>query len=120
LKRVALRCLIIDDNQEFLASARRLLESQGIEIVGSASSAQEAIRLVDELEPDVALVDVELGDEDGIALADELVARAPETEVVLISSHDRSELSELLTSSRAAGFLPKTDLGAAAIAGLLG
>jgi DNA-binding NarL/FixJ family response regulator len=116
---VALRCLIIDDNQEFLASARRLLEAQGIQIVGCASSGEEAIRLVDVLAPDVALVDVELGEEDGIALADELVERAPGTEVVLISSHDRGELSELLAGSRAVGFLPKTDLGAAAIAGLV-
>ena len=75
--------------------------------------------MVDELQPDVALVDVELGDEDGIALADELVERSPSTQAVLISSHDRSELSELLSESRAAGFLPKTDLGASAIRSLL-
>ena len=117
---MALRCLIIDDSEDFLASARRLLEAQGLEVVGSATSRAEAVRLVDELEPDIALVDVELGEEDGIALADDLVVRAPETGVVLISSHDRSELSELLSESRAAGFLPKTDLGVPALRSLLG
>jgi two-component system, NarL family, nitrate/nitrite response regulator NarL len=117
---VALRCLIIDDSEDFQASARRLLEAQGLEVVAGATSGAEAIRLVDELVPDIALVDVELGDEDGIALADELVARAPGLGVVLISSHDRAELSELLADSRAAGFLPKTDLGVEAICNLLG
>ena len=110
-----MRCLIIDDNEDFLASARRLLEAQGIQVVGLATSGDEAIRMMDALDPDVALVDVELGEEDGIALAEELVERAPGTTVVLISSHDRSELSELLVGSRAAGFVPKMDLGASAI-----
>lgn len=117
---MALRCLIIDDSEEFLASARRLLEAQGLEVVACATSGSEAVRLVDGLRPDIALVDVELGQEDGIALADELVARAPTMGVVLISSHDRAELSELLVDSRAAGFLPKTDLGVEAIRSLLG
>jgi two-component system, NarL family, nitrate/nitrite response regulator NarL len=115
---MSLRCLIIDDSEEFLASARRLLDTQGIRVVGCATSRAEALRLMEKLEPDVALVDVELGEEDGIALADDLVARAPGALIVLISSHDRAELNELLSGSRAAGFLPKTDLGAAAIASL--
>jgi DNA-binding NarL/FixJ family response regulator len=115
-----MRCLIVDDSQDFLASARRLLDSQGVEVVGVATTSAAALGLLDDLEPDIALIDVELGDEDGIALADELVARAPGLGVVLISSHDRAELSELLADSRAAGFLPKTDLGVEAICNLLG
>ena len=75
--------------------------------------------MVEELEPDLVLVDVELGEEDGIALADKLVERGGGADVVLISSHDRTELSELISGSRALGFLPKTDLGAAAISDLL-
>jgi len=114
-----LRCLIIDDSEDFLASATRLLDSQGLQVVGCASTGEEATRLVRELSPDVALVDVELGEEDGIALADELVVLAPGTRIVLISSHDGNELSELLSSSRAVGFLPKTNLGAPAIISLL-
>ena len=115
-----MRCLIVDDSEEFLASAARLLGSQGVVVVGCAQSGDSALALVGELAPDVALVDVELGDEDGIVLSRELVARAPETRVVLISSYRREELMELLDDSPAAGFLAKTDLGAAAIAGLVG
>ena len=116
---MTLRCLLVDDSEEFLASASRLLESQGIDVVGSATSGEQAVELAVELRPDIALVDIELADEDGIALAHELERRAPSTQVVLISAYDREDLGELITESPAAGFIPKTALGAKAIAGLL-
>ena len=43
---VSVRCLLIDDSREFLASAARLLESQGVEVVGCATSTREALELV--------------------------------------------------------------------------
>jgi DNA-binding NarL/FixJ family response regulator len=116
---MALRCLIVDDSEEFLVSATLLLKSQGIEVVGSATSGADALELAATLEPDLALVDVELRDEDGVALANEIEARVATTRVVLISAYEREEFADLIADSRAAGFLPKRDLGAAAIAGLL-
>ena len=116
---VDVRCLLIDDSPEFLASAARLLESQGIDVVGCATSTGEALTLVAALEPNLALVDIELGDEDGIALAQQLEVRAPSMRVVLISAHDPADVGELIVESRAAGFLPKSALGADAIATLL-
>jgi len=113
---VALRCLLVDDNPAFLASASRLLESQGAEIVGKASTGAEALRLAYALQPDVVLVDVQLGDEDGVELAGRLVPSIP---VVLISTHSEDELAELIADSPARGFLAKQSLGAAAIAALL-
>ena len=106
-----LRCLLVDDSEEFLASAARLLESQGIDVVACATRGGEALELAASLEPDVALVDIELADEDGIVLARELAARTPSTRIVLISAYDRDELSEVIAGSPAAGFLSKRDLG---------
>jgi len=117
---VALRCLIVDDSEAFLASASRLLSAQGVEVVGRASSGAEAVRLAQELEPDVALVDVQLGDEEGLEVARGLAATTPSTRVILISSHSKEELAELIAETPAAGFLPKSALGADAIARLLG
>ena len=114
-----LRCVLVDDNPEFLASAAQLLESQGIDIVGVASTAADALRLVETLRPDVALVDIELDTEDGIELAQELASKAPSTQVVLISSYERDDLSELISDSPAVGFLPKPVLSASAIQLLL-
>jgi DNA-binding NarL/FixJ family response regulator len=114
---VSVRCLIVDDSDEFVASAARLLGSQGLDVVGSASSGERALELAGSLVPDVALVDIELGEEDGIELSHELAAH---TRVVLISSYDQADLGDLIARSPAAGFLPKTDLGAAEIMRLLG
>ena len=113
-------CLLVDDSEEFLASARRLLDSQGVEIVGYATSGRDAVSLARKLAPDVALVDIQLGDEDGFALTRELEAHAPSTRVVLISSYAREDLTDLISESPAVGFLPKSVLGAAAISELIG
>lgn len=120
LGRVALRCLIVDDNEEFLASASRLLSSQGLEIVGRASSGVEALRLAETLDPDVALVDVQLGEEDGMELTRRLTANPSATRVILISTHSEDDLADLIADSPAVGFLPKAALGATAIVELLG
>ena len=116
---MALRCLIVDDNEAFLASATRLLEAQGIEIVACTRSGEEALGLAATLTPDVVLVDVQLGREDGLELAHRLQTQADATRVILISTHSGDELSELIDASPAIGFLPKTRLSAAAIAELL-
>ena len=114
-----LRCLIVDDSEAFLASATRRLSAQGLEVVGRAVSGAEALRLAEQLRPDVALVDVQLGDEDGLELTRRLTANAHATRVILISSHSKDELGELVDNSPAVGFLPKSALGADAIARLL-
>ena len=87
---VNLSCLIVDDGEEFLASAARLLSVQGVTVVGRASSGDEALRLAEALSPDVALVDVELGDEDGIDLARRLVLAGSSATVILISVRGRN------------------------------
>ena len=111
--------LIVDDNAVFLESARRLLESQGLEIVGTATSSADALDLAVALSPDLALVDVELGEEDGFALAGELRSRSPATRVVLISAHGSDEMQDLISTSTAVGFLPKSRLSGDAVRALL-
>jgi DNA-binding NarL/FixJ family response regulator len=118
---VDLRCLIVDDNEAFLGSAARLLEAQGLRVVASASSGAEAVRLAQTLQPDVVLVDVQLGEEDGLEVTRQLNAGARSTPVVLISTHSHEdELADLIADSPAVGFLPKTAVSATAIADLLG
>jgi DNA-binding NarL/FixJ family response regulator len=116
---VKLRSLIVDDSETFLTSARRLLESQGVEIVGTATTGAEALELATALSPDLALVDVELGEEDGFALAGELRSRSPATRVVLISTYGSDEMQDLISTSTAVGFLPKSRLSVDAVRALL-
>ena len=64
-----LRCLIVDDNASFREEMRGLLAEQGLDVVGGAGSAAEAFRKIAELGPDVALIDIDLGEESGLELA---------------------------------------------------
>lgn len=113
-------CLIVDDNPRFAASARRLLESQGITVTGVASTGEEALRRLDELRPDVVLVDIDLGGESGLELAARLNHRDDAlTRIILISSHDEEDYRDLIAASPAVGFLAKDTLSAQAIHDLL-
>lgn len=80
--------------------------------MGQAASAEEALRLAEALCPDVALVDVGLGDEDGIELARRLTSSGSSASVILIFLRDQNELSELMAGSGAVGFLRKDALNA--------
>jgi DNA-binding NarL/FixJ family response regulator len=114
---MALRSLIVDDNAHFLASARDLLEREGITVVGVASTVAEAVRLAEQLRPDVTLIDIDLGDESGFDLARQLAGSAdPErSRVVLISTYPEADFVDLITASPAAGFIPKSELSGMAI-----
>jgi DNA-binding NarL/FixJ family response regulator len=117
-----LRCLIVDDSPRFLAAARGVLEREGVAVVGVASTGAEALRRIEELRPDVTLVDIDLGGESGFEVVRRLhqVGGVAPTRLILISTHDEEDYAELIAASPTAGFLPKTALSAAAIRGLLG
>jgi two-component system nitrate/nitrite response regulator NarL len=114
---MGLRSLIVDDNADFLAAARRLLEREGISVVGVASTSAQALALADELRPDVALVDIDLGEESGFDLARRLAGAVHDSDssVVLISAYPERDFADLIAASPAAGFLSKSDLSASNI-----
>jgi DNA-binding NarL/FixJ family response regulator len=120
LKSVSLRCLIVDDSPEFLAAACHLLQQEGIAVAGVASSGDEALRLAHELRPDVTLVDIDLGVEDGIAVVRRLAETdgRPAGKLILISTHAEDEFADLIQASSAIGFVPKSALSAEAITAL--
>ena len=117
-----IRVVIVDDNPEFLDSARRLLEHQGVRVVGVASTNADGLRSVQELRPDVTLVDVNLGEESGFDLAEALQQSDDEAPVpvILISTHAEPDLADMLETSPAIGFLAKSALSADAITGTVG
>ena len=118
---VALRCLIVDDSPSFLEATHSLLAGQGIAVVGVATSSAEALQLAEKLRPDVALVDIYLGDESGFEVARRLVDRTsrPAPSVILISTYDEREFGDLIEASPAVGFLAKKNLSAETIHRLL-
>jgi CheY-like chemotaxis protein len=119
--RIMLSALIVDDNPRFLDAARRLLELEGITVVGVASSSAEALVRVEELRPDVTLLDIDLGGESGFELArrlDEQANAAPRP-MILISTHAEADYADLIEASPVLGFLSKSALSGSAIRDLL-
>jgi CheY-like chemotaxis protein len=113
---MALRSLIVDDNVEYLRTARTILEQDGIDVVGVATSSTEARQLVSELRPSLVLVDVYLGEESGLELARQLAGHAgAEPVVILISTYSETDLAELAATTSAVAFLSKAQLSGRAI-----
>lgn len=119
---MTLRCLIVDDSPHFLDAARVLLEREGIAVVGVASTTAEALKRVEDVEPDVALVDVMLGTESGFDLARRIHSdpSMDSSRVILISTYAEEDLADLVAEAPAAGFLSKSQLSARAIREVLG
>ena len=113
--------LIVDDNKSFLEAASILLEREGLSVAGVASTGADALRQVEAPNPDVVLVDIFLGEESGLDLTKRLVQDGVvhEAPVILISTHSQADLEDLITASPAAGFLPKAELSASAIRGIV-
>jgi DNA-binding NarL/FixJ family response regulator len=116
-----LRFLIVDDNASFRQEMRGLLEEQGLDMVGSAADTAEALEQMAELGPDVVLIDIDLGEESGLALAEALHVGGGRSlpRVILISTHDERDYADLIEASPAVGFLSKTELSAAEICRVL-
>jgi DNA-binding NarL/FixJ family response regulator len=116
-----LRCFIVDDSPHFLTAAQALLEREGCAVVGVASTTEEALRHVPDADPDVVLVDVDLGSESGFDLARRFQRETTvdQSRVILISTYAEEDLGELLGAAPAAAFLPKSQLSAGAIRRIL-
>jgi len=113
------RVLIVDDHPGFRASARRLLEEQGFAVVGEAADGAEALRCIDELGPDLILLDVHLPDLDGRQVAFSVCSDPDAPAVILISSRDVDDLDDSVERAGARGFISKADLSGEALQALL-
>ena len=112
--------LIVDDHPEFRESASALLEAEGFAVVGEAADGDEAIAAVDRLRPQVVLLDIQLPDLDGFAVAERLAAGSDPPTVVLVSSREAAAYGPRLDTAAARGFIPKRELSGSALAALVG
>jgi CheY-like chemotaxis protein len=116
-----LRCVIIDDNERFVELAAELLVREGFEVVGRAGHSVDALRVIIETRPDIALIDLFLGDENGVELVTEIarLGLATRTRLLLISTCAPSDLREMFAMSAAHGYLSKLELSGELIRELL-
>jgi DNA-binding NarL/FixJ family response regulator len=102
--------LIVDDHAPFRSLARRLLVAGGFQVVGEAADGAAALSAAHDLAPDVVLLDIQLPDVDGFAVAEELTARQSGLIVVLVSSRACLDYGHRVDASRARGFIAKAEL----------
>ena len=114
-----MKVLIVDDHPSFRASARRMLEAEGFEVVAEAGTGADALLAADAWKPELVLLDVHLPDIQGFDVAARLQMNGSAPAVVLTSSHDASDFGPLIETSGARGFIPKSELSGEALRRIL-
>ncbi|HWC85063.1 MAG TPA: response regulator transcription factor [Solirubrobacteraceae bacterium] len=112
--------LIVDDDPEFRALARRLLVANGLTVVAEAGSVAEALAAANQWRPSAALVDIELPDGDGVTLTHELAALPWSPRIVLTSINGDITTTLEAHDAGALAFVHKADLPSAQLRRLLG
>lgn len=102
--------LIVDDDVAFARLAASLLSDRGYRVLGSATTAAEALAEFTRLAPDAVLIDVRLPDRNGVNLAAELCAGSQPTRVLLTSSDGGCVTADTVHRCGASGFVAKTEL----------
>ena len=111
--------LIVDDHPSFRATARAILEADGFDVIGEAEDGTSALEAIHRLRPEVVLLDVQLPDMDGFAVATTLGANGYMPTIVLTSSRDAADFGPLVHECGARGFVPKAELSGAALHAVL-
>jgi CheY-like chemotaxis protein len=104
------RILVVDDDERFRALARALLEAWGHAVVGEAADGEQALAAARRLHPDTALVDVQLPDTTGFALARRLIDGNRGVRIVLTSTDPTLGAGAAIADSGAVAFVPKDQL----------
>jgi DNA-binding NarL/FixJ family response regulator len=102
-----LRLVLVEDHQALREGLELLLDREGLIVVGTAGTAAEGRVLIEELEPDVSLVDIRLGEDSGIRLTGELIDGDPDRRSVLSTGSADVELLISGLDSGARGYALK-------------
>jgi two-component system NarL family response regulator len=102
-----IRVMLVDDHALVRSAVRQALSAEDIQVVGEASTAEQAMLLATDLQPDVLLLDLNLPGTSGLAVLRELAPRIPSTKIVMLTiSDDRRDLLDAVRNG-AAGYLTK-------------
>ena len=112
----AVPVLIVDDQAPFRAAARAVIGvTPGFEVVGEADSGVSGVGTARDLAPRLVLMDINLGDMSGIDATREILAEAPDTVVILLSTYDAGDLPADAATCGAAAYVHKEDFSPAEV-----
>jgi two-component system, NarL family, response regulator DesR len=104
-----IRVLLVDDEHLIRTALAQMLDLEDdLEVVAQAGTAAEGLALAREVSPDVAVLDLQLPDDDGITLAVRLAEAVPGCRALIVTSHGRPGYLKRALASGVSGFLPKT------------
>ena len=102
------RVLLVDDHAIVRLGLMTLINDQAdMEVVGEAGTAQEALRAVERLKPEVVLMDIRMPGEGGLEATRQITARFPETKVVMLTSYADDDLIVHAIKAGAVGYILK-------------
>jgi DNA-binding NarL/FixJ family response regulator len=104
-----IKLVLADDHAVVRSGTRELLEQEpDLKIVGEASNGEEAVRLAQELQPDVLVIDVRMPKMSGVEATRRIKAESPDMKVLVLTAHDDDEYVFALLQAGANGYLLKT------------
>jgi len=107
-----IRVVVVDDHALLRDGTRRILEAHpDLQVVGEAASGEVALALVNQLHPDVVLMDISLPEMNGIEVARRLTQDHPDVRVLMVSAYDEDVYIRGALEAGAAGYLSKTAPG---------
>lgn len=108
--------LVVDDQRAFRRLARAALDgADGFRVIAEAENGREAVKMADEVEPDVILMDVQMPEMDGIEATRAILKRRPDARVVLVSMSGDREYASIADEIGAVAFIAKSKLTAGAL-----
>ena len=112
MQATVIRVVVVDDHALHRDGTRQILEAHpDLQVVGDADSGEVALALVNQLRPDVVLMDIRLPGINGIEATRRLTRDHPEVRVIMVSAYDEDEYVRGALEAGAAGYLRKTAPG---------
>jgi len=104
-----LRVIIVDDSGEVLSALGRIIDKQvDLELIGVASSVDDGVLLVRQLQPDVVVLDVNMPDGGGLRAAKEMVVVAPAARLIAFSAFDKTLIRRAMTVAGVSAYISKS------------
>ena len=105
--RESIRVLVVDDHRTFADLLSGALAVSGMEVVGTANTAAEAVAKVRDLLPDIVVMDIEMPHQDGLAATRRIREVSPRTVVAVVTAHRDPEWVVRAAQAGASAFIPK-------------